>query len=360
MNSGIIVNYENNKLYIRTYDNFKINDVLNISSSSILKNDMSNDFYKYLKSQKVDYIIQNAQIRYTSSIYSIKENIVNYMSKGGPYYSRYNSLILFGHRNYINEIVYFKFTNLSIVHLITISGFHINITIYILNKLLLLLKIKNKYIYSIPIFIIIPYLVLLEFPLAATRAFIFIFLRYINNNFLNKKFHVLNLLGFVMICFLILNPFIVFSMSFVFSFALTYVITFLSNSSIKYKKTRIFIYTWLISIFINIYMNDEINFTSIISNIFLTPIISFTYILSLLFFWLKPVMDNYYLILDIVINFFVIIKISVQAFVSSEWLIFFSIIIFAILLLKINKPIMAKNFSKKFSKKNINWWLNQW
>ena len=181
-------------------------------------------------------------------------------------------------------------------------------------------------------------------PIAAMRAFIFSFLCFINKKFLHKKFHTLNLLSITMSIFFFINPYIVYSLSFVFTFLMTFVIILLNSfANLKYKKIKMIIFTWIMSTMFNIYLNNEINFSSWLSNIFFTPIISFSYILTFFFFWLKPTLDNYYLILDIMINMFQFIKLSINLNLDPNWLILFISFIYILLLIIAKKPMIKEH-----------------
>ena len=143
--NGIIVNYENKKIFIKTNQIINQYDIAKINCKNVIKINSDNSFYKYLKSKNVNYVAENSLIQVIGHKYSVKEDIINYLSNGGAYYSRYVPLILLGKRYPKNDIILVKLQNISLIHLFTISGFHINIIIYIFEKIFLNLKIKNKY-----------------------------------------------------------------------------------------------------------------------------------------------------------------------------------------------------------------------
>ena len=88
------------------------------------------------------------------------------------------------------------------------------------------------------------YILILGMPIAAMRAFIFSFLCFINKKFLHKKFNTLNLLSITMSIFFFINPYIVYSLSFVFTFLMTFVIVLLNSfANLKYKKIKMIIFT---------------------------------------------------------------------------------------------------------------------
>lgn len=357
INSGIIVNYKTQKIYVKNYDNLSIDDLINLKSVNLEKNKGKTNFEKYLKSEGVNYIANSPVVKYLGTKKSLKRKIQDYFTNGPIYYSRYGPLILLGLRYYKNETVISKIKNISILHLVTISGFHINLILLLIEKILQLFKIRNKYVYILIFLFLIPYILIMNVPIAATRALIFSFLCIFNKYFLNNKFHKLNLLSITMIIFFLINPYIIFSLSFIFTFILTYAIILTTSLSNKNKKAKILLVVSVFSALINLITNKEINFTSIVFSLFFSPIIAFIYILTFLFFWLKPVMDNCYLLLDILINIFQHLKLSINLDLQTNWIISIYSILFFLVLIIGKKPIL-KIETRKYSKKEIRWWLN--
>lgn len=345
INNGIIVDYKNQKIFIRTNQIINNYDIVKIKSTNVIKINLeNNNFYKYLKSKNVNYLVEEPLIQVIGHKYSINETIFNYLSEDGAYYSRYVPLILLGKRYPKNNIILDKLQNISLIHLFTISGFHINIIIFILERIFKCIRIQNKYFYFLIYFSIFFYILLLNMPIPAMRAFIFSFLCFVNKKIFNNKFHTLNLLSFTMSIFFFINPYVIYSLSFIFTFSISFAIILLNSStSQKYKKIKFTIFIWLLSTIFNIYLNKEINFLSWLINIIFTPIISFSYVLTFFFFWMKPILDNYYLLLDILINMFQYIKLSINFNLDSNLLILLASLIYILLLINIKKPIIKDN-----------------
>lgn len=344
INNGIIVNYENKKVFIKTNQIINQYDIVKIQTSNIIKIDINNNFNTYLKSKNVNYVAEVSLIQVIGHKFSINENIFDYLSSGDAYYSRYVPLMLLGKRYPKNDVILTKLRNISLVHLFTISGFHINIIIYIFEKLFQCVKIKNKYFHFFIYPIMLLYILILNMPIAAIRAFIFSFLCFLNKSFFHKKFHTLNLLSLTMSIFFFINPYIIYSLSFIFTFSMSFVIVLLNSSlDLKYKKIKIIIFTWIMSTLFNIYLNNEINFLSWLCNLIFTPIISFSYILTFFFFWLKPTLDNYYFLLDILVNIFQYIKLSIICNLDVNWLILLISFVYISLLIIIKKPMIKDN-----------------
>lgn len=352
ISNGIFVQNNGKKFFVETYENLEIDDLVNIKSSQITKIKLDSSFNKYLKSEGVDYIVDCQDISLIGTKYFLRRNIMEYFNNDLPYYSRYVPLIFLGIRNLKNQVIVNKITNISIIHLFTISGFHINILVFLIKKILSFFKIKNRYINLLFLSPLFFYLYLMNFSIAASRAVIFSILSCINKSFLNNKIHKLNLLSIITFLFFVFNPYIVFSYSFIFSFVLSYSILIINSSlNNKNKKMKIFLIALFFSYLINIKLNEEINLTSFISVIIFTPLISFSYILTLLFFWLKPIIDNYYLLIDIIVNFFQYLVLKINVAFSNELIIMLYFISFLSILIFIKKPQLIS--CKK-------WWMNNY
>ena len=89
-------------------------------------------------------------------------------------YTKYASLILLGIRNDNNAEVYNMTKELGIVHLFVISGFHIGILYFALERFFKVIRINETHRSLITMMIILIYLYLLNFPIASTRAFMFL------------------------------------------------------------------------------------------------------------------------------------------------------------------------------------------
>lgn len=353
INSGVFVKYKNEKIYVKTYESLSINDLINLKSDNLEKiNPTKSNFYQYLKSESVNFIANNPTIKYVGTKYTIKRKVNDFFERGPSYYSRYVPLIMFGIRNEKNQVIIDKIKNISILHLFTISGFHINLLILFINKILERFKLKNKYIFLFVPFILIPYILIMNMPIAATRALMFSILLTINKYFFNSKFNKLNLLSITMLTFFLFNPYIVFSTSFIFTYLITYAIVLTTSN-----KNMMFFYIWFFSSFVNIIASGEMNITSLIISLIFTPIISFSYILTFLFFWLVPVMNNYYFLIDILINFFQYLKIGIKVSLILEFQVIICFVAFLSIIIFMKKPIIEK--ITKIKKYSSFWWINK-
>ena len=173
---------------------------------------------------------------------------------------------------------------LGISHLFVISGLHIELLATLI--LFFLKKLKNKIKYLITLIILIFYYTLAGFGISILRVII----AFIINRILNKQTKVLTPLDKISLnalIVIIINPFNLFSYSFLLSYSIVMGITLLSNlDSFKYKFNSfvltylkdmliISINSMLISLPLIMRMGEKINLLLIIYNLFFIPFVSY-------------------------------------------------------------------------------------
>ena len=281
--------------------------------------------------------------------------IRRFLDNGPEIYKKYSSFILLGIKSRDNSDIYRILKELSLVHLFVISGFHIMIFYSTLYWLIGLLPINKKILLVIIISIILFYLYLLNFPVSSTRAFIFLVGITINKLFLNNKISKINILSCVAIMFIIYNPYVVLSLSYILSFLATFIILFSIKIKIKNKwRKLILIYTliYLGMLPITINLNGYATIFGIIYSIIFTPIIGVYYILTLFLFPFKNIMSYIFWTLEFILNSFSVINIILPVnkiifeFIFSYYIIYLTCILFGekinILLIKTRKTLSRK------------------
>ena len=262
------------------------------------------NYKKYLEHNNIFYILSVENIKIlngnVSLFYNMKNNIIKRIEslKNSKYYKTF----LLGDKSEIDSNMLERYKNMGIFHLFAISGMHINLFIFILNKLLCLLKIKIRrlYIYSFIIF----YSYLSSFTASILRAALFYILLD-----LNKKFDLglssIKVLFFSVIILLMFKATLIFNIGFQYSAVATFGLL-LGNKSINSKNyiIKVFMTSLVAAIFtfpISIYNFYEINILSIVFNILFVPLISFIiYPLSIISF-IFPI-SNF--VFNIAISFF--------------------------------------------------------
>lgn len=229
------------------------------------------NYRKYLLSKKIYYVFNIEKIEIKNNInllYKIKNHLVKKLDK---FNSPYLYAFILGDTNYIEEDIKESFQNNGISHLLAISGMHITFLFNGLYNLLNKIKKRKTNIIIVTILLFI-YLFLVGFSTSSIRAgTMFIILKI-------KKIKPYKLLLTIFFLFLIYNPYLIFSQSFLLSFVVTfYLIIFKDLIKGNYFKKTLM--TSLIAFIagtpIIIYNYNSINLLSILLNLLFVPLISY-------------------------------------------------------------------------------------
>jgi len=244
------------------------------------KNSTTFNYRNYLLSKKINYIVYPEKIqklkKSNNYIYILKnkmnEKINHYKSKN------YLKAFIFGSTELIDEEIIQSYRLNGISHLFAISGMHITLLSTILFIILNIMF----------------YIFVTNFSPSVIRAtFMFIILNIVNNKI--KSIYILISLLMIM---LLINPFYLYNLGFVFSYSVTFFLIFFSNLFTKEKnyliKTfMISVIAFLASFPIMIQNFNSVNFLTPLLNVLFVPIVSFIiYPLSLLtyiFSFLDPI-----------------------------------------------------------------------
>ncbi|WP_373436396.1 MAG0480 family ComEC-like protein [Metamycoplasma equirhinis] len=299
--SFLVVNKFSRSIIIRyKYANILVNYSKEISSDFKWKIRLEGNI-KIIENPSNFLIGQNTFLKLENvkifDIFPTKNFSLNILIKKTKIAKKYLQLILLNYYDkYYESFDYLR--KLNIFHYFTISGFHFGLLYFILN--LLTKKIRSNIKHIIIFLILLIYLVILNFQISASRAFLFILITYINKKWLNKKFNNLSILTMVMIINLIFSFNIVFNYSFIFSYLITITIlisinlfNFIKRYSLQYFCVTLV--TYLSALFLSMNIASEINLLGFIYQIFFLPIASFTYMFSILFFWTNHLNYWYFL-----------------------------------------------------------------
>ncbi|MEG1900665.1 MAG: DNA internalization-related competence protein ComEC/Rec2 [Bacilli bacterium] len=272
--------------YIKTEEekNYLLNNIcigctvkLNGETKELLNNTIPNTFnYKnYLYNKKI-------YKSFTISKYKIIKNN-NILNKMKDYLYKktinlkcndYLLLFVLGDKSLLDSSTYNEFQINGVAHLLAISGMHIGVLIKILDVLLKKFKEKKKlFIIS---FILIIFAFITNFAAAILRAILFYILLNIKKIF-NLRINNFKLLLITAFILIIINPFIIYDVGFIYSFVITGGII-LNSKYIKgnYVKRLLLlsVISFLYSLPITALLNYEINITSIIANLIFVPFVS--------------------------------------------------------------------------------------
>ena len=255
----------------------------------------------------------------------------------------YISLVLFNDKN---NNIYDVSLNLSISYLIVISGLHINLLHKVVSSIL------SKIIYAkiseiLSICFISLYLIIIGIPISSLRAFLTLFLSIVVSK-LNKfdKYFL------VVIIVYILNPKSIFTLSYIYSFLLTFMIIYINDNLPNSKLLQSLLISTLsffISVPINIKYNGAINLFSIIYSLLFTYPFLISLILSfivLLFPFLSFILKWFVICLEKIMMLFskTVIHLYIRELTIVEYIFYYISIM--VLIILINR--LSKNVWKSF------------
>ena len=270
--------------------------------------------------------------------YKIKNNIIKRISSLKS--EKYLRTFILADSSKIEENIKQGYRDVGISHLFAISGMHIGIFLFLINKFFGKFKYKNIIIFLFILF----FLFLTNFTESLLRCVTFMFLSMINKKF---KLEIKNevLLLFAASLLIAINPYLIYSISFTFSITITFFII-LSSNHLKektYMKKVIYmsIICFLSSIPILSFSFFKINLLTPIYNVIFVPIISFIiFPLSLITFFI-PFFDNVYSQILNVLEYIILsldnIKLFTFALSKCNLIIIFAYYLFLILAIRINK-----------------------
>lgn len=301
-----------------------------------------NIYFVELEDIKSTKIEDNFLEKYLKTIFNRAEEDYSYGIKN------INRAILLGDNTRIKKDLKDKIRYIGLSHIFAMSGLHIGLVIaifyFIFKK-----TIKNKKLIEVLLLISITlyYISVKESP-SFTRAYIMAIV-YLLGKLFYEKVDLGKTLFISAIVSSLINPTVIFSVSFQLSYgamiAIIYIFPYIRK--INYKKLKILdyiLFTTTIQIFlmpITVYYFNTIQFLSVISNLILLPLASFYIIVNYialflenfyLSFLLKPIVEILYKILIYLIDFF-----SELPYLSVEYinknLIYIYVVVFVIIVI---------------------------
>ena len=255
--------------------------------------------YKYyLLSKKIYYIVDIESYRIDPSnikfYYKLKNNIIKYINRFNS--KKYLKTFVLGDNSDIDLEISNNYKNIGISHLLAISGMHItllsSLLLFTLNKISRYKK-TNYFLIFIILFI---YMFLTNFSPSVIRAVLLFYVLSINKIF-KIGISTINLYLLVLSIVLLINPYIIYSVAFKYSYVISfYLITFnkiierFKNYFIKILVTSLI--SFIVSIPITINTSFQINLLSPIINIIFVPLVSLLIFPLSLITLVIPKLDN--------------------------------------------------------------------
>ena len=298
------------------------------------------NYRKYLLSKKIILVSNEASItikhKNKNPFYSFKTSIKNHIEK---YKSKaYLKAFIMGDTSLIEDDIMSNYKMLGINHLFAISGMHVSVFVFLINKLLKKYKAKDIII----ILFLLLFLFITDYSESLLRCSTFFIISYLNKVL---KLNIKNIYLILISAFflLLINPYLIYSIGFLFSVIITFFILASSNllkDKPYFKKLFIMsLICFLASVPILSFYFYKINLLTIVFNMIFIPLVSYLiFPLGLITFFLYP-LDNIYMffinLLEGLSSFFQ--NINFLSFVIAKPNIFVILIYYIILFLSIKR-----------------------
>ena len=292
----LIVNYKYND---KIFNNLSYGDKILVKgklySPSSNTNFNSFNYKKYLYNKKIYFIVQASSVSKIANnknyLFTIKNILYRKIEKLKS--SKYIKTLLFCDNSLSKEIKDSYRIN-GISHLFSVSGMHINFFIGILYLYLNRITFNKRIKYIVCNIFVILYLILFPSSSLFRTSVMFTLL---SINFIFKlKIRKDNILFLTLLFSIIINPFIIYDLGYIYSYIITFFLTLFSKKINKKNKYLRIIYTsilsFMVSLPITIYINYEVNIISILLNIFLIPIIGSLILPLTILTFIFPTLDN--------------------------------------------------------------------
>ena len=283
----------------KEFNNLSYGDKIKVKGTLITpsKNTNQNTFnyQKYLYHKKIYYLVKATSINKIANnhnyLYTIKNTLYQKIDKLKS--SNYIKTLLFCDNTLSKEIKESYRTN-GISHLFSVSGMHINFFVSIIYLYLNKITYNKRIKYLITNIFIITYLIL--FPSSSLLRSAVMSILYSINYLLKLKIKKIDILFLTLGVSLLINPFIIYDLGYIYSYTITFFLVLSSSTLKKKNKINKIIYisllSFLVSIPITIYNSYEINIISILLNIILVPIISIIILPLTILTYIFPILDS--------------------------------------------------------------------
>ena len=283
----------------KEFNNLSYGDKIKVKGTLITpsKNTNQNTFnyQKYLYYKKIYYLVEATSINKIANnhnyLYTIKNILYQKIDKLKS--SNYIKTLLFCDNTLSKEIKESYRIN-GISHLFSVSGMHINFFVSIIYLYLNKITYNKRIKYLITNIFIITYLIL--FPSSSLLRSAVMSILYSINYLLKLKIKKIDILLLTLGVSLLINPFIIYDLGYIYSYTITFFLVLSSSTLKKKNKINKIIYisllSFLVSIPITIYNSFEINIISILLNIILVPIISIIILPLTILTYIFPILDS--------------------------------------------------------------------
>lgn len=255
----------------------RVNGVLNSPSNSTIPNTFN--YKNYLYNKKIYWLLSAEKIELLNHNISIFYKIKNvFIEKVNSYKntSSYMYAFILGDNSSIDSEVYANFRNNGVTHLFAVSGMHIGFFVMAIATLLKKIKVKESIVEIITVLFLIFYMFLVGFSASVVRASLFYILLLLNKK-LPIHFKSVVLLYYLLEILLIINPFYIYDIGFIYSFLTSFGLILFSkkitgNYFVKLFKTSFI--AFLFSLPVTLYHFYEFNLMTVLNNLIIVPLVS--------------------------------------------------------------------------------------
>lgn len=292
------------------------------------------DFNAYLKDKGVRYSlsIYKCEEKFISlvRIKKAKDKFLNSFDENTKYLL---NAFLFAHKDTSNTTLN-NADEIGLLFLFSVSGIYLSFVLNGLKKIFRLI-LHNKLADILPLVFFIPYFVFIFPKIGVIRVFSVYIFKYINENFLSKKFSYIKIISLLAALFLLINPTYAYQAGFYLGFMLSAYIYFIGDILSKYKRLkkkiimRLLIYLFMIPI--ASFSGGTFHLFSLIFQTISIPINEIYFITSLISLYTLPfrhVLKFFSDILGAIYSFFAYIDVSISLGQFSDFYILLYYLLF--------------------------------
>lgn len=320
-------------------DEILLEGAFKVPSSNTIPNNLN--YKKYLYNKKIYYTfdISNYKVikENNNLLYKIKDLIYKraYNMNNNDYYLSF----ILGDKSLLSSEIYNNFQLNGTSHLLALSGMHLNILLLAIN--IFLKNIKDSIKIIITSIILIIFLLLTGITASLERAVIFYILKNINK-YINLRYSNIQLLFICAFIILFLNPFMIYDIGFIYSFIICFGIFYYKDfikGNYFIKLLKLSLITFLFSFPISIFINYEVNLSSVFINMLFVPLVSLIVypvsLISFVFPFLNPIFNILTTLTNTLSSIFT--KLSIIINIPKVSILFVFLLYIFILLFKYNK-----------------------
>ena len=291
LNNDIVTFSGNEKLisYIKDFS-FDVGDIVLIKGNLIKTNNNTIpnlfNYSKYLQSRGINWKLEingiNLVSKNSNIFYKIKKLIISNIEKIP--HNEYIYAFLLGDTSYINNNIKEKYQTLGISYVLALGSFQIMMIVKVLDKI----KMRDKRKLILTIIVISLYILFTNRVIGVLRSGLCYLIKRIlkYNKIKYKNYNIILLVGIIL---LIINPYYIINIGFLYSFSISLAISLLSDKitgNYFEKLFKVSIIAFIVSLPITIYSNYEINFLAIIFSFIMIPLFHYyLFPLSILVFF---------------------------------------------------------------------------